>query len=320
MSHLQYIQNGALFRLCLIGLLFASCAKDKNTDEAALKMQDFVISIAHQARAINPEFIIIPQNGVELAYLETDQAKGFCEDYLCTVDGFGVEELFYDGTLAVNTEWLDMLRELAPMKKIFVSDYITDRENISDAIQKNLREGFICFPRNEDNYDYWQISDSVINVNDGDIDKLEMAQNYLYMISADGFSSKEDMINALVSTNFDLLLIDLFFEDTVLTRIDLENLKIKANGGKRLVICYLNIGSAENFRYYWKDDWKLHHPSWIKKKYEGYEDEYWVEFWADEWQNIIYIDENSYLAKILDAGFDGVYLDNVEGYYFLYNE
>ncbi|MDX9931725.1 MAG: endo alpha-1,4 polygalactosaminidase, partial [Bacteroidales bacterium] len=91
-----------------------------------------------------------------------------------------------------------------------------------------------------------------------------------------------------------------------------------ANGAQRLVIAYMNIGSAENYRYYWQDDWKLHNPNWIKKKYEGYDDEFWVEFWNEDWQKIIFGNNDSYTKKIIDAGFDGAYLDNVEAYYFLY--
>jgi cysteinyl-tRNA synthetase len=43
-----------------------------------------------------------------------------------------------------------------------------------------------------------------------------------------------------------------------------------------------------------------------------------VKFWKDDWQEIIYGNEDSYIKKIIDAGFDGAYLDNVEAYYFLY--
>ncbi|MDD3741560.1 MAG: endo alpha-1,4 polygalactosaminidase, partial [Bacteroidales bacterium] len=100
---------------------------------------------------------------------------------------------------------------------------------------------------------------------------------------------------------------------------EIQQLKTKANGGQRLVISYISIGSAENYRYYWKSDWKRNNPDWIKKKYDGYEDEFWVEFWNDEWQNIIYGNDSSYIKKIIDADFDGVYLDNVEAYYFLYH-
>ncbi|MBL0317621.1 MAG: hypothetical protein IPP69_18435 [Flavobacteriales bacterium] len=43
-----------------------------------------------------------------------------------------------------------------------------------------------------------------------------------------------------------------------------------------------------------------------------------MKFWNKEWQEIIYGNDASYTKKILDAGFDGAYLDNVEAFYFLY--
>jgi len=64
--------------------------------------------------------------------------------------------------------------------------------------------------------------------------------------------------------------------------------------------------------------WKLHSLTWLKKKYDGYDDEIWVKFWKKEWQEIIYSGGDSYTQRILSSGFNGVYLDNVEAYYFLY--
>lgn len=299
-------------------LLLFSCSKEKSSDKAGEKMQDFVIGISNYARGFDSDFIVIPQNGPELAFNYLDPNDGLNASYNSAIDGFGIEELFYNGTYSPDNERLSMLQELVKSKKIMVAEYVTDNSNVSDAIQKNDAEGFICFPRINSNYDYKQIPDTIISENTNNILSLDIVQNYLYMISTDNFANKTEMVNALLATNFDVLLIDLFFDDTELTASEIQQLKTKQNGSKRLVISYMNIGSAETYRYYWQDDWKLKHPGWLKKAYEGYEDEIWVEFWKDDWQEIIYGNDNSYTKKIIDAGFDGVYLDNVEGYYFLY--
>ena len=99
---------------------------------------------------------------------------------------------------------------------------------------------------------------------------------------------------------------------------NIDQLKTKQNGGQRLVISYINVGAAEKYRYYWQDKWKLHRPLWLKKEYEGYEDEIWVKFWKKDWEEIIYGNDESYIKKIINSGFDGAYIDNVEAYYFLY--
>jgi cysteinyl-tRNA synthetase len=39
-----------------------------------------------------------------------------------------------------------------------------------------------------------------------------------------------------------------------------------------------------------------------------------VRYWDKTWQNIIYGNNDTYLKKIIDAGFDGVYLDVVDAF------
>lgn len=308
-----------LFVLIITPVLFA-CSKEKRSSSAALKMQDFVVDISNYARESDPDFIIIPQNGVELAFNNLDPEEGLNTAYMNAIDGFGVEELFYNGTLNTIDERYDYLQLLRENKKILVSEFVTDPEDIPDAYARNEQEQFICFPRNAANYHYNQIPGYIHQENPADITSLSEAKNYLYLINPENFSSKQAMIEAISFSSYDLVLIDLFFNGEALTSSDVNQLKTKANGGKRLVIAYLNIGSAEKYRYYWEKNWKLHRPQWIKKKYDGYDDEFWVKFWNEEWKNIIFGNDGSYLKKILDAGFDGAYLDNVEAYYFLYHK
>jgi len=306
-----------IFITCFL-LFLTSCFKEKRSGNAGKKMQDFVIQISKYARTFNSRFIIIPQNGIELGFQELDPDQEVQQEYLNAIDAFGNEEVFYNGNLAVDNELLPGLQKLRKHKSIMVADFVEDNANIQDVINRNDAEGFICFPRNATDYDYTQIPDSVWHENNYAIHDLKSAQNYLYLISTDNFSSKQEMINVVKATNFDLVIIDLFFNDEIFTNSEVEELKVKANGGHRLVISYMNIGSAENYCYYWKKLWGLRHPLWIKRRYEGYKDEYWVKYWKQDWQDIIYGNKDSYTKKIIDAGFDGAYLDNVEAYYFLY--
>ena len=310
------MKNNSILFLMII--LLSACSKERRSDKAGTKMQEFVINISNYAREFDSDFIVVPQNGAELAFDELSPDNGLNSAYMAAIDGIGIEELFYNGDLFPEDERLSMLQTLTASKKIMVSEYVTDDLNIQDAIQRNTQEGFICFPRTNLNYDYTQIPDSVINENNNNILSIEDAQNYLYMISTDNYSTKQEMIDSIAATNFDVILIDLFFEDDALSTTEVEQLKTKANGGQRLVISYMNIGAAESYRYYWNPKWKLHRPCWLKKPYDGYVDEIWVKFWKKEWQEIIYGNDNSYTKKIINAGFDGVYLDNVEAYYFLY--
>lgn len=306
----------------LFGILALSYScKEKKSEKAGVKMQDFIISISKFARAQDPDFILIPQNGEEVLFQNTDPESGVNTDLVAAIDGFGVEELFYNnGSYAPDEYRLNMLRKVSPGVKILVADYLSDDSNYPDALQAANGEQFIAFPRYNANYDYQYIPAVVYHENANNIQTLAQAQNYLYLISTENYPDKSGFLSAIQQTNFDVVIIDAFFGDELLTASEVASLKTKQNGAQRLVISYMNIGSAEKYRYYWKKGWGLHHPLWLKKKYDGYKDEIWVKFWKDEWQEIIYGNSDSYTQKLLNTGFDGAYLDNIEAFYFLYHK
>ncbi|WP_300665545.1 endo alpha-1,4 polygalactosaminidase [Fluviicola sp.] len=308
--------------ILLFGILSLSYScKEKKSQKAGVKMQDFIIAISKYARAQDPNFILIPQNGEEVLFQNTDPENAVNSDFIAAIDGFGVEELFYNnGSYAPDEYRLNMLRKVSPGLKVLVADYLSDDSNYPDAFQAANAEQFIAFPRFNANYDYKYIPSVVYHENTNNIQTLAQAQNYLYLISTDNYSDKAGFLSAIQQTNFDVVIIDAFFGDELLTSTDVASLKTKQNGAQRLVISYMNIGSAEKYRYYWKKTWGLHHPLWLKKKYDGYKDEIWVKFWKDEWQEIIYGNSDSYTQKLLNAGFDGAYLDNIEAFYFLYHK
>lgn len=301
-------------------LIVFACNKDKKIDKAGLKMQDFIRNISTYARGIDNDFLVIPQNGIELAHINVNQDNELDDYFLSFIDGFGMEELFYNGAAVEDDGRLATTRKVVQSKKILVADYTNTSAGYNEAKAKNTSEGFLSYTRVENNYDYQFIQNEIQNENSNDILKLADAQNYLYLISSSNYYSKYEFLNAIAATNFDAVIIDLFYDDEAFTSNEINQLKTKANGGKRLIIAYMSIGSAEKYRYYWKWHYARQHPVWIKRKYEGYKDEFWVNFWHKDWQKIIYGNDDSYTKKILDAGFDGTYLDNVEAYYFLYRK
>jgi cysteinyl-tRNA synthetase len=299
--------------------VLGACKKDEKIDEASVKMQDFVVNISNYARGFDSDFIIIPQNGIELAYLGTDPSLGINETYLNAISGIGVEELFFMSDRLEDDGRLSMLQPLKTRAKVMVADFVSSDEQWFESVTLSRNEGFISFPRSASNYDYKEIPSTMYDLSYDTITTLAEARNYLYLISTDNFATKESMCEAIRATRYDVVLIDPYFNEEPLSTADVASLKNKDVGGTRLVIAYINIGAAESWRYYWQDDWKLHKPDWLAKKYDGYDDEIWVEFWNQEWQDIIYGNDVSYIKKIIDMGFDGVYLDNVEAYYFLYD-
>jgi len=172
-------------------------------------------------------------------------------------------------------------------------------------------------------------------------------------------AGRETWLDALRSSDYDVIYIDSFYNhralpahQTPLTRAEIESLKHKPDGGRRQVIAYLSVGSAEQNRWYCQDDWvwvdptnpntersmksgKLVNrvysppedaPAWLALGYGGnYAEEAVVQWWNPEWRDIIINggspyanvatgDNTSSIDRIISQGFDGAYLDNVGVY------
>ncbi|MFD2532796.1 endo alpha-1,4 polygalactosaminidase [Gracilimonas halophila] len=126
-------------------------------------------------------------------------------------------------------------------------------------------------------------------------------------------------MTSVENTNYDVLIIDAFYNENLYTEQDMARLRQKKNGGTRMVISYMSIGEAEEYRYYWQNSWRVGNPDWLFSENPNWPGNYKVKYWDENWQAIIYGDEDSYLQKIIDSGFDGVYLDIIDGFQYFEN-
>ena len=292
-------------------------------------MRDFVIEIGQYARNTNPDFIVIPQNGNELAAINGEISGSPAADYLNSIDGTGREDLFYgyvddnvptpESDRIYMTAFLD-IAEAAGVQAL-VTDYCWSENYIDDSYEQNHAKNYISFAadhRELDNIPSYP--GQPFNLNDADVSSLDQAQNFLYILNPGQYSDKSDFIAALSQTDYDVLIIDLFFSDTeILNPADIAALKTKNNGGSRLVIAYMSIGEAEDYRYYWDSGWLSNPPLWMMGENPYWPGNYKVTYWDDDWQQIIYGDEDSYTGRILAAGFDGVYLDIIDAFEYFEN-
>jgi cysteinyl-tRNA synthetase, unknown class len=114
---------------------------------------------------------------------------------------------------------------------------------------------------------------------------------------------------------YDLVVVDYgFSKDSAATypREIVDLMRIKPNGERRFVFAYLSIGEAEQYRYYWDDSWRYQPPDWLQVENPQWPGNFLVQYWDPAWQALIYGKPSAYLDRILDAGFDGVYLDGVD--------
>ena len=102
---------------------------------------------------------------------------------------------------------------------------------------------------------------------------------------------------------------------------EVGRMKVKPDGRKRLVLSYFSIGEAESYRFYWRPEWTGGGvPGWYVAENCAWPRNYMVRFWHDGWKDIIYRGKDSFLKRIVDAGFDGVYLDRIDVFWELMKE
>lgn len=317
----------SVFAFLLLSIL--SCKKDKvEKIDYKQEMRTFVQNISIYAKGVSPGFIVIPQNGEQLLTIDGLAEGSLATDYIQAIDGIGREDLFYGYENDDDATSTSAKGEMIPFTdiaknnglKVLVTDYCSSPSKMSDSYAQNFSKGYISFAadhRELDNLPFY--STTPFRVDTNDIVTLSDAQNFLYIINTANYESKASFINAVSSTNYDAIIMDINFNDEFFTASEINQLKQKVNGGLRKVICYMSIGEAENYRYYWQGFWNATPPQFIVAENSQWAGNYKVKYWDKEWQSIIYGSSNSYLSKILNTGFDGVYLDIIDGFEYFEN-
>jgi cysteinyl-tRNA synthetase len=313
-----------LILILMMLFLIISCSKDEEITDYKQKMRDFVIGISQYAKASKPGFFIIPQNGIQLVTSNGEEDGPLSTSYLDAIDGNGQEDLFWgyvnddQATPATDNTYLRTFLDLSKGtgNKILVTDYCSTPANMNSSYSQNNTADYVSFAadhRELNNIPGYPIP--IYGENNSVVTALSGIKNFLYLLNVENYSSKSDFITAVTATNYDLLIMDFFFKDgTEFTGAEISQLKNKANGGKRLVVSYMSIGEAENYRYYWQTAWDSNLPSWMAAENPDWPGNFKVRYWETEWQNIIFGNDTSYLKKIISANFDGVYLDIIDAF------
>ena len=123
----------------------------------------------------------------------------------------------------------------------------------------------------------------------------------------------------LAASPTDMIVIDHGFSDGVrflhqFERADIERLKTRPDGRRRLVISYISIGEAETYRFYWQDSWATQRPIWLGDENPRWPGNFPVDYWHLDWQRFIIGGPDSYVSRIMRQGFDGLYLDRADVY------
>jgi len=295
---------------------------DADNRDYRQEMRDWVIRISKLSKKVDSDFLIIPQNCSELLTTDGLSNSAVQNGFINAIDGIGQEGLSY-GYNRFNAETpdptkkalTDQLKIASDNKiKVIALDYCKQDSKINQAREFNDSNGFIGFQ--SQNLELKGVpSNTPYHNNDKDTTNLNEGQNCLFLLNPQEFTMSEDFIQALSQTNYDIIVIDSFFEDNqMLSKEQVNTLKTKSSGSRRLVISYLSIGEAEDYRYYFDSSYHVSPPTWLLSENPHWQGNFIVKYWDPEWQSIIATGKDSYLTRIINCEFDGVYLDIVDGY------
>lgn len=140
------------------------------------------------------------------------------------------------------------------------------------------------------------------------IQTLDQVRSLLVALEPYGYERMEDWLRPLINNNYDLLIVEPFFNGNMaLTKEHVTRLKSKALGGQRLVMAHLTLGLAQDTLPYWKDDWKVGNPAFLTGYFPGQSGLYWVNIQDKAWLELM----GKGFASLMDLGFDGLILDGV---------
>ena len=168
--------------------------------------------------------------------------------------------------------------------------------------------------------------------------RLQEATYWAYQIQG---ISEVGAVDALVASHYDMLVVeptrtdwssdDKHFDSAGMVA-RLKDSKASDGMHSKLVIAYLDIGEAEDWRWYWNwsTEWDCAPPlpnDWpeyiIACDPDGWTGNYPVAYWDDEWKDVIIYgstgvhpdrDYASAIDEAVRGGFDGIYLDWVEAF------
>lgn len=133
----------------------------------------------------------------------------------------------------------------------------------------------------------------------------------------------------LAKAEHDLIVMDFAADGTGRTQFTPQDIaKIKDGaGGRSVVVSYLSIGEASEFRDHWDESWTqtgkarsnltADAPDWLGPTNPDWPESRKVRYWDEDWQDVIFNGAGTgWLDAIVAQGFDAAYLDIVDAYYY----
>ena len=185
-------------------------------------------------------------------------------------------------------------------------------KNIISKVLKLFIVGFFIFTSCKKKYDDPLTVSTVLNG--------QNISTWMYQIQ---YLDEQVAVDELANTEYDMLVVEPGHNFTQVpydTPYLVSKLIKKPNGDNRLLLAYIDIGQAEDYRTYWASNWvaptstSTGTPNFLVTiDPDGWSGNYPVAYWNNQWQDL-WIGNGGIIEQIVNYGFTGVYLDWVEAY------
>jgi cysteinyl-tRNA synthetase len=145
-------------------------------------------------------------------------------------------------------------------------------------------------------------------------------QSFAYVLQADRLApTREAAVQMLAACEPDLIVLDASFDsEGDWTPAEIETIR-RGKSGRR-VVAYVSIGEAEDYRAYWQKSWDADKdgkpdapaPKFLHTENPDCKGNYRVRYWQLDWQALML----PAVDKVVEQGFDGIYLDIVDAFEF----
>jgi hypothetical protein len=144
--------------------------------------------------------------------------------------------------------------------------------------------------------------------NPANVDSLSGVRNAIWLRSPRAYAAKEDWLLAMGKSNADMVIVDAFYAaDQPLSKAEVEAIKYKFMGARRLVLAEIDLTAARDDRFYWKREWKVGEPPFLREPQPGIPTGILVNYWDPAWKEILGL----HFKGLMDLGFDGVLIDGL---------
>ena len=288
------------------------------------EMFNLLSSMKSYALSKNPSFEFLNNGALEIFTSNSDfnWTENDINNTILITNGVLVEGVFYGidenynmkdnykTPEKISNEFLNIFSRIKNKIVCLNLDYCNENSKVENSYKLSNENNLISFAAFARELNLIE-NGKIYYENSNDIFSLKNIKNYLIVLNYD-----KNFIYNLKQTNYDLIIIDISMnENKNWTKNEIESLKTKKNGAKRIIFCYMSVSEIVDYRKYWNSEWKKNPPEWFDKQNENWGG-FRVKYWNEEWKKILFGNNESYLDAILEIGYDGVFLDNVDTFVF----